>query len=447
LVVTTSSIEVVVGNSGDIEGIGGLKGNSSGIVAGMGLENSPSKPVMFMSGVDRVPGEVSTEVDRATEDEDVELIASSNRALVEHGSTETWRSVDPTVTQDRLLPAGKTWVTRFTTLSKSATVQSREVRWGLSLNVDLVVVLKVRSDTWQISDDRDVESLELIGRSDTRQLQKLRAVVGATCDDDLARSLHGAGGSSSAPALRAGLVKVLAIEELDSSSTRRCDGLVESNLGNMTVQSYIQRETLSTISVDRIANSEDELAGAGALAISSRQGNLIDRGLCVTGGGISVCVSGKKARQIDHGVCLVSEGESGTSDQAEKLWVSKHNVDGGVLSSKPSIITVALLARKKIMIVFQLGKVLPHISSRPGLVTSQAGDEVEIALMGVDGDQSVVRSAASKGSSTWVQGTKLLGTSRWAQSSVATTIRCLVGSLVVAGLSLLIGIVLHEKVP
>jgi hypothetical protein len=189
LPVTGTSVEVVVGDGGDIERVSGLEHDGSSVVAGVGLEDSPGEPVVLVGGVVRVAGEVSTEVDGTTEDEHVPLVAGSSGRLVVHSSTESRGSVDTTVTEDRLLPAGNTWVVDRASLAESAAVQSRKVGWGLSLDVDFVMVLEVGTNTWEVSNDGNTELLQLICGTNTGKLEELRAVVCTTGDDDFAGSL------------------------------------------------------------------------------------------------------------------------------------------------------------------------------------------------------------------------------------------------------------------
>ena len=54
----------------------------------MSLENSPGEPVVFVSRVDAVVGEVTTEVDGTTEFEDIEVIAGCG-TFVQHSGGKT----------------------------------------------------------------------------------------------------------------------------------------------------------------------------------------------------------------------------------------------------------------------------------------------------------------------------------------------------------------------
>jgi hypothetical protein len=67
--------------------------------------------------------------------------------------------------------------------------------------------------------------------------------------------------------------------------------------------------------------------------------------------------------------------------------------------------------------------------------------------MGVYGNESIVGGAASQSTGTRIQSTLHLGPGRRVETSVDTTIGGLVRGLVIASLTLLISVVLDEKVP
>lgn len=97
LVVAGAGVEVVVGDVGHVEGIGGAKGDCSGVVARVGLEDCPGEPVVLVGSVEGVAGEVATEVDWAAESEDVIVVVISHARLVEHGGAKSRGSVDAAV--------------------------------------------------------------------------------------------------------------------------------------------------------------------------------------------------------------------------------------------------------------------------------------------------------------------------------------------------------------
>ena len=232
LVITDASVEVVVGDLRGVERVCGTKLDGSCVVAWVSLENCPGEPVVVGSGIDTVAGEVPAEVDGATEDEDVKFVALGDAGLVEHGGTDTGGGVDATVAEDRGLPALQALV--LGTAVESAATECDEVRGSFALDVDLVVVLKVGANAGKVDNNGNVKLLELAGRTDTAELEELRRVVCSTGDDDLARSSCRSSDTSIAAVLRASLVEILAIEELNTSGTRR-RRLVEGDLGNMAV--------------------------------------------------------------------------------------------------------------------------------------------------------------------------------------------------------------------
>ena len=126
VVVADAGVEVVESNLGHVEGIGGLEGDGAGGVAGVSLQDSPGEPVVLVSGVDAVVGEVAAEVDGATEAEDVEAVIGCNGALVQHGGGETGGGVDAAVAEDGGLPAIDTGV-GLVVDAKGAAVESSSI--------------------------------------------------------------------------------------------------------------------------------------------------------------------------------------------------------------------------------------------------------------------------------------------------------------------------------
>jgi hypothetical protein len=184
------------------------------------------------SGVDAVVGEVTTEVDGATEDKEIEVILLGDAGLVEHGGADTGGGVDATVAVDGCVPAVEALV--ISTAVESAAIEGDKVGRSLALDVDLVVILEVGANTGKVDDDGDIELLKLVGRTDTAKFEELGRVVGTARDDDLTRSSCRSSDTGLAAALGAGLVEVLAVKELDTSGARR-SRLVEVDLGNVAV--------------------------------------------------------------------------------------------------------------------------------------------------------------------------------------------------------------------
>lgn len=102
---------------------------------------------------------------------------------------------------------------------------------------------------------------------------------------------------------------------------------------------------------------------------------------------------------------------------------------------------------KKVLVVLELGEVLAHVGRGPGVIASEAGNVVKIAVVGVHSDERVVRCATSESTSTRVKRTLHLGARGRAKSSVLAAIGRLIGRLEVAGLPGLIGVVLDVEVP
>lgn len=359
LVVANTGVEVVVSDLRDVERVGGTERNGSGVVAWVRLEDGPCEPVMLGGGVVAVAGEVTAEVDGAAEGEDVVLVALGDTGLVEHGGTETGGSVDAAVAENGVLPTVDAGV--IVGVAKGAAVQGGEVRRSLALDVDLVVVLEVGSDTGEVSNDGDVELVQLVGWADTTELEELGRVVGSSGDDDL----FGSGGrtrlTSCAGVLGAGLVEVLAVEELNTGSAGRSNVLVEGDLGDVAVESDIERVLLAAVLVLCVADSEDELAGTSALAIGGRERDLVESVGLVTALSVGVSITSDEGAKVDNGVGHVGKGESGTANQAEKLGVRGDDIDGCVRGSEPSLVTVALLAGEEVVVVLELFEVLAHV--------------------------------------------------------------------------------------
>jgi hypothetical protein len=100
LVVASTGVEVVVGDGRHIERVGRLQHDGTGVVTGVGLQDGPREDVVRGGGIVCVTGEVSTEVDGATEDEDIVVAVFGRTARVEHGGTETGGSVGTAVTEN-----------------------------------------------------------------------------------------------------------------------------------------------------------------------------------------------------------------------------------------------------------------------------------------------------------------------------------------------------------
>jgi hypothetical protein len=309
------------------------------------------------------------------------------------------------------------------------------------------VVLKVCAHTGGIGDDGDLELLQFRSRTNTAKLEKLGRVVCSTCDDDFTRRLDGTGYASSAAVLGAGLIEVLTVQELYSSSARRTNLLVESDLSNVAVHPDIERVHLRAVGKLGIANLQHKLAGSSALAIGGGERYLVKTRVLVAGLAISIGVASNQGSEVDDRVGLVAESKRGTTDQAQKLRITCNNVNGGVRGSEPTVVAVAWCTREKVMVVLELLVVLAHVLSRPRVVSGEGRNVVEVRLGRIDCNKCVVGSAATEGTSTRVESALHLGARGWAETSVLAAIRGVVYCLEVESLSLVIGVMTNEEVP
>ena len=174
IVVTLASVEVVVRDFRHVKRIGRSKLNGAGGVARVRLQDGPCEKVVINGGVVGVTGEVATEIDGTTENEEIILVTLSNRTLEEHSGTETGRGIDATVSSDIRVPAVEASIG---TLTESASLEGCEVGGCCALYVDLVVILEIGADTGEVLDDRDIELPELGCRTYTTELKELRRVL------------------------------------------------------------------------------------------------------------------------------------------------------------------------------------------------------------------------------------------------------------------------------
>jgi hypothetical protein len=208
-----------------------------------------------------------------------------------------------------------------------------------------------------------------------------------------------------------------------------------------------KRVRLRAISGLGITNSNHEFSRATTLASSGRQGNLEDRGLAITLGRGWVSIASNEGGEVDDSIGLVSQRKSCAGHQAEKLGVCKDNVDRSVVCSKPAFVAVTLLARKQVVVVLELHKVLAHVVRGPWFITGQGSNVVEVWAVRVNRDQSIVGSAASKSTGTRVKSTLHFRTGGRVETGVETAIRSLVAGLEVTSLTLILSVMPDKKVP
>lgn len=403
-VVTDAGVEVVEGDVGDVERVGRAESDGTSVVTRVSLQDSPSKPVVVNSGVNAVVREVATEVDGATEGEDIEAVIGGNTALVEHGSSETRRRVDTAVAEDGGLPAVDAGVVAVIDV-ESAAIETAEVLGRAGLDGDFVVVLQVGTDTGQVGDDGDVELLQFLGGTDTTQLEQLRRVVDTTSDDDFTRCLDRSGGAGrrGLGGSGASLVEVLAVQELDTSSTRGVLRLVEGDLGDMAVHADIKRVLLAAILVGGIANSDDEFTGAIAVGVVSRDRDLVVSRLGVASLSVRVGIATQQSADVHDVVRKVAQSKGSTGEHAQQLGVLQDDTERGGFGREPAIVAMALGGAKQIVVILQASEVPTHVLRRPGAVIGQRGNVFEVGLVGVDGNQGVVGGASSQGTGARVQ--------------------------------------------
>lgn len=386
-IVADAGVEVVEGDVRDVKRVGGAEGDGTSVVTRVSLEDSPGKPVMVNSGVDAVVREVATEVDGATEGEDIEAVISGDTALVEHGGGETGRGVDAAVTEDGGFPAVDAGVVTVVDVERAA-IEAAEVLGRVGLDGDFVVVLQVGTDTGQVGDDGDVELLQFFGGTDTTQLKQLRGVVDTSSDNDLTRCLDRSGGAGrrGLGGSGAGLVEVLAVQELDTSGTRGVLRLVEGDLGDMAVHTDIKRVLLAAIRIGGIPNSDDEFTGAVTVGVVSRNRDLVVSRLGVASLGVRVGIATQQSANVHNVVRKVAQGKSTTSEHAQQLGVFQDDTERGGFGREPAITAMALGGAKQIVVLLQASEILTHVLRRPGAVIRQRGNVFEVGLVGVDGN-------------------------------------------------------------
>lgn len=264
------------------------------------------------------------------------------------------------------------------------------------------MVLEVGTYTRAVGDDRDVELLQLVGRSYTTELEKLGRVVGSTSEDDFTRCLCRSGDSSCARGLGAGLVEVLAVKELNTNSAGRGDVLVEKNLCDVAVQSNVERVPLGAVCMLSIANGQDEFAGSSALATVGGEGDLVETRASIAFLGVGVGITSDESGKVDNSLGGIAKGKSSTTNEAEELRVAGDNVNGCVFGVEPALVAMGSRAGNKILVLLQLFEVLAHVGRRPRIIPSELLDVLKVRLVGIDSNESVVSCATSEGTSTGV---------------------------------------------
>lgn len=366
---------------------------------------------------------------------------------MEDGDAETARGVGALVAEEGVLPALETRV-GLSIETKCAAVKSSKVGRRGALDGDFVVVLQVGANAGKIGHDGDVELFKLGAGTDTAELEDLGRVVSTASDDDFARCLcRTSNARFGVVGARAGAVEVLAVKELDTGCARLVSRLVKGHLGNMAVDADIKRVLLGAVAVLGVADSNDEFAGSYARMVLCGDGDLVVAVGSITSLGVGVGIAQEKLQQIRHAVHNVSRGESTANEETEQLGVLDGDGDGRILSIEPPVVSVALGTGQEIVVALETGKVLAHVLVRPRVVASQLGDTVKVGLVRVDGNESIVGSAAAKRVGTRVQNALHLGASRWVEANVSAAVGSDIFRLVVESLARVGRVVLDEEVP
>ena len=193
-------------------------------------------------------------------------------------------------------------------------------------------------------------------------------VVGAAGDDDLARGGGGAGravGADVVGAVRAeggGAVEVGAVEELDT----RGDGFfagsgVEGDLGDVAVETHVERVLLAAVGVAGVADGNDKVAGSGAGAVLGAEGNLVVSGLSIAGEGVGVEVAAQNGGEVDGGLGDVAQGEGAAERERKKLRVLEGDGQGGDFGGQPPVPAVPAVETLDVVLFFHADEVATHV--------------------------------------------------------------------------------------
>lgn len=182
-----SLLEVPEADVGDVAGIGGTQGHRAGAVLGVRLEHRPGQPVGPALEICGVPGVVALEVSRQREQEQVGHLELGPR-LGDQRQQGAVRRVG-TLPGVPLLQVGIRRVAGLRGV-EGPTGDEREVLLELGDDADLVAVLQVGAHARRVDPHPDPVGAQLLGRTDTGELEQLGAVESPRGDDDLAASHH-----------------------------------------------------------------------------------------------------------------------------------------------------------------------------------------------------------------------------------------------------------------
>jgi hypothetical protein len=330
--------------------------------------------------------------------------------------------------------------------AKGASIERGKVLGRVALDSDFVVILEVGSNARKIRDDGNVELLQLGGRTNTTELENLRGIVDTSSDNDLAGSSGTAFLASGISGQRAGLVEVLAVKELDTGSTGRLR-VIKGDLGDVGVGSHVERVLLGAVLKGGVSDRENELTGSDTTGLARRKGNLVVSRVLVASGSVGVGIAGNEVIHGDVGAADLAQSNSASAEEAEELLIAKRDAERSSLGAEPAIVAVAILSSGQVSVLLQLDKVLAHVLGRPRVITSEGGDILKVRLVRVHSNQGIVSCASTQGLSTRVQSSLELRALGRVETSVLAAIGGLVGGLVVAGLSCIVGVMMHKEVP
>ena len=215
----------------------------------------------------------------------------------------------------------------------------------------------------------------------------------------------------------------------------------------MAVHADIERIFLAPVVVFSIPDSDNELASSIPVGVISRNRDLVVSRLSVASLGVCIGIAGQQSAKVHDIVRKVAQSKGTTGEHAQQLGILQHKTERCGFGTEPAILTMALGSRKQISIFLQASEIFTHVLWRPGVVTSQGGDMVEVRLVGVDGNQGVVRRASSQGTRARVERSLDLRLLWWVKTGVLSPIRGLVGSLEIPCLAVVIGVVTSKEVP
>jgi hypothetical protein len=182
---------------------------------------------------------------------------------------------------------------------------------------------------------------------------------------------------------------VLSVEECNSCSARRTNGLVKENLGDVAVGANVQGVLLASVGVLGITNSDNELARASPNTLVGGDRDLEEPGLRVSQLAVGVRIASNQFGGVEQSASGVAQGETSARQEREKLGVRGNDYSWLVAKSsevvrwdvltvqgcdrccEPPVITMSGDSWEEVTVVFQASEVRPHVVCCPGLHLSQ----------------------------------------------------------------------------